>query len=276
MIDICVNCEKENELVPKRRICRKCYNKEKILNTKKNILIEREDICTKCNEIKIIPKCKRWCRDCKNIYERNRRSKYSDEKKTIEKQKNKKYYENIKKNTKEFVIDKKETKICSTCNKEKTLDSYFYAKCKGTIRASCKECTSNKRKEYYRNNKEKTIKQTTSYQISRCKIDPKYKLEKNMRCRLYHALKNQKADKLYRTKELVSCSLEELKIYIENLFTHGMSWEKVGKEIHIDHIKPCCSFDLTKEEEQKKCFHFTNLQPLWAEDNLSKGGKWDG
>ena len=44
---------------------------------------------------------------------------------------------------------------------------------------------------------------------------------------------------------------------------------------HIDHRIPCCSFDLTTEEEQKKCFHYTNLQPLWDKDNLSKGGKYD-
>ena len=54
-----------------------------------------------------------------------------------------------------------------------------------------------------------------------------------------------------------------------------MTWDKVGKEIHIDHIKPCAKFDLTKKEEQEKCFHYTNLQPLWACDNLMKGSKYD-
>ena len=57
------------------------------------------------------------------------------------------------------------------------------------------------------------------------------------------------------------------------MMKNGMCWEKLGKEIHIDHIIPCCSFDLVNEEKQKKCFHYTNLQPLWAKDNLSKGGK---
>lgn len=54
-----------------------------------------------------------------------------------------------------------------------------------------------------------------------------------------------------------------------------MSWELVGKDIHIDHIRPCCSFDLSNEDELKKCFHYTNLQPLWASDNLKKGGKYN-
>lgn len=52
-----------------------------------------------------------------------------------------------------------------------------------------------------------------------------------------------------------------------------MSWDNFG-EWYIDHIKPCCSFDLTDIEQQKKCFHYTNLQPLWAIDNLKKSGKY--
>ncbi len=73
---------------------------------------------------------------------------------------------------------------------------------------------------------------------------------------------------------LVGCDVEKLKIRFESQFTEGMNWAKfLDGEIHIDHIKPCASFDLTKEEEQKKCFHYTNLQPLWARDNLIKGSK---
>ena len=53
-----------------------------------------------------------------------------------------------------------------------------------------------------------------------------------------------------------------------------MSWENHGTW-HIDHRVPCAKFDLTKKEEQEKCFHYTNLQPLWAKDNLSKGNKYD-
>ena len=64
-----------------------------------------------------------------------------------------------------------------------------------------------------------------------------------------------------------------LQCYLEGKFTEGMTWENHGKW-HIDHIKPCCSFNLEDEEEQKKCFHYTNLQPLWATDNLVKSGKY--
>ncbi len=55
-------------------------------------------------------------------------------------------------------------------------------------------------------------------------------------------------------------------------FTNGMAWDDYG-DWHIDHILPCISFDLSDENQQKICFHYTNLQPLWATDNLKKGSK---
>jgi hypothetical protein len=76
------------------------------------------------------------------------------------------------------------------------------------------------------------------------------------------------------TMELLGCSIEEFKIYLEKQFTKGMNWGNYGKKgWHIDHILPCASFDLTDPEQQKKCFHYTNLQPLWAEDNYKKKDK---
>ena len=64
-----------------------------------------------------------------------------------------------------------------------------------------------------------------------------------------------------------------VKGFLEAKFKEGMTWENHG-EWHIDHIKPCVSFNLLDENEQKKCFHYTNLQPLWASENLSKGCKY--
>ena len=61
--------------------------------------------------------------------------------------------------------------------------------------------------------------------------------------------------------------------HIEKQFKEGMTWKNQGKW-HIDHIKPCCKFNLLDKEEQKKCFHYTNLQPLWSQENLSKGGNY--
>ena len=93
-----------------------------------------------------------------------------------------------------------------------------------------------------------------------------------MRRRIYGALKDGNASRDGRTEELLGCTIKECCKYIEEKFIDGMSWENMG-EWHIDHIQPCSSFDLSKDDEQKKCFHFSNLQPLWKHDNLSKGDK---
>jgi len=122
--------------------------------------------------------------------------------------------------------------------------------------------------------RQQCIKNAVNYERKMLDTNIEYKIKHVLRTRLWHALKNQKADKKYRTKQLTGCELPFLKGYLEAKFVEGMTWENHG-EWHLDHIKPCCSFDLKEEEEQKKCFHYTNLQPLWAADNLSKGGKYE-
>ena len=95
---------------------------------------------------------------------------------------------------------------------------------------------------------------------------------RTLRSRLYAAIKSKNAIKSNRTLELIGCSISYLMNYLKAKFTEGMTWENHG-EWHIDHIKPCCSFNLLEEEEQKKCFNYINLQPLWAKDNILKGCK---
>ena len=209
--------------------------------------------CTKCYKIKDLIKGRTICKECCN-------------------KESKKYYEKKKKEIKNIVIDITKKKICSKCNEEKTLDKYHIHKGKGTIRAACKACASKARKEYYKKNKEATIKKTTEYQNNRRKIDPQYRLRRNLRCRLYHALKNQKASKSDHTLELLGCSMGFLKGYLEAKFKEGMTWDNYGKW-HVDHIRCVSDFDLSDKEEQKKCFHYTNLQPLWASENLSKSNE---
>jgi hypothetical protein len=75
--------------------------------------------------------------------------------------------------------------------------------------------------------------------------------------------------------DLTGCSVHELCIHLESKFKHGMTWENYG-EWHVDHIRPCASFDLLKVDEQRQCFHWTNLQPLWALENLRKSSRWNG
>lgn len=102
--------------------------------------------------------------------------------------------------------------------------------------------------------------------------NPSFRMSVNLRCRIRDALKGKNKSK--STMELLGCSFEELKVHLESKFSEGMTWENYKYDgWHIDHIIPCASFDLSKEEDVKKCFHWTNLQPLWRKDNISKGCK---
>lgn len=77
------------------------------------------------------------------------------------------------------------------------------------------------------------------------------------------------------TIRLTGCSIQDLKHYLELQFQPGMTWDNYGLHgWHIDHIKPCASFDLTDPEQQKECFYFTNLQPLWAKENRMKSAQY--
>ena len=146
-------------------------------------------------------------------------------------------------------------KCCCTCKEWKPLTDYFNFKNHwDNLRNDCKTCLYK-----YRNN--------------RCKTDPEFKLLRTLRSRLRSALKSKNAIKSTKTLDLIGCSTSFLMGYLDAKFTEGMTWENHG-EWHIDHIKPCAKFNLLIEDEQRKCFHYTNLQPLWAKDNLSKGANY--
>lgn len=130
--------------------------------------------------------------------------------------------------------------------------------------------------DIYRKKYAKELKaKAKEYNRVRMLNDMKYVLRKrltNRVRRVINAISNG-AKKHRTTMELLGCDIDFFKKYFEEKFTDGMCWERIS-EIHCDHIKPCCLFDLTKKEEQEKCFHYTNLQPLWAIDNMKKGGKY--
>jgi len=101
--------------------------------------------------------------------------------------------------------------------------------------------------------------------------DPLFKITRSLRDRFKNALRSKRLAKTESPIELIGCSIPELRRYLENQWMPGMSWENYGlKGWHIDHSRPIKSFDLTQEEERRTCFHYTNLQPLWAADNLKK------
>ena len=101
----------------------------------------------------------------------------------------------------------------------------------------------------------------------RQKSNPRWIAEQRCRNRLHKLIKRR--SHVWSTRDLIGCSPAELVRYLEAQFVEGMSWG--NRELwHIDHIKPCASFDLTNPDEQKKCFHYTNLRPRWATENQAE------
>ena len=114
------------------------------------------------------------------------------------------------------------------------------------------------------------------YNNDRNANDLDFRLRGSLRARVRGAVKNQGGDKALKTIELIGCSIDHLRHHLESLWTEGMNWDNYGfgeGKWNIDHIIPCASFDLTDPEQQKQCFHWTNLQPLWQPENQSKGDK---
>lgn len=134
-----------------------------------------------------------------------------------------------------------------------------------------KEKKNQQNKDWYYANKEKTKERVTKSRNKR-KNQPKFKIERALRQRLRATVFGEY--KSERALNLLGCSVEEFKLHLESLWTEGMSWENYGfYGWHIDHILPCSSFNLLDPEEQRKCFHWSNMQPLWANDNLRKSDK---
>ena len=127
-----------------------------------------------------------------------------------------------------------------------------------------------RKQRFIKNNKAHINSYNRAWEKNRRKIDPMFSIKKNLRNRVWAALKGlSKSDK---TLELLGCRVEELKKHLENKFEDGMDWNNYGVW-HVDHIIPCANFDLSNPEQQKICFHYTNLQPMWGEKNIQKGSR---
>lgn len=175
--------------------------------------------------------------------------------------------------------------------------SEYREKNKDILYAKQRECRKRKSEQYkkmraihYLNHKEEILEKVKIYRQEKKKEiaikdrirkniyrknSIQFKLKETLRGRFFRCLKNGLHKKSAKTLEILGCSIPFLIKYLENQFKDGMSWENYGRKgWHIDHIKPCSSFDLSLPEEQQKCFHYSNLQPLWAIDNLKKGDKF--
>lgn len=176
--------------------------------------------------------------------------------------------------------------------------------CQGEISINawgeCKSCCQKRNSEYYQRNREKKLKKQkehnknnkkdvleyakkyreehreligkkmAAYRRERMKKDSVFRLASLYRTRLYQALKSRSFKKTKCSMRLVGCSWGELRSHLERKFVDGMTWDNYGAW-HVDHIIPLASAK-TNEEFEKLC-HYTNLQPLWAKDNLIKGDK---
>lgn len=214
-------------------------------------MLTKTKVCTKCNEKKLLSE----------FYKDSNQS--TGLRPDCKKCKNKIIKEYVVKNRDLYLLRKRNhNKIYSITHKErkKQTDKIWLEK--------NREHRRSYQKEYYQTNKNKINKK----QRNRRKTDIQFRLSNSLRSRLNLVLKRK--DKALSTMFLLGCEVDYLMYHIQEKFTKGMTWDNYGLDgWHIDHIRPCASFDLTEPKQQKQCFHYTNLQPLWAIDNLKKGSK---
>lgn len=132
--------------------------------------------------------------------------------------------------------------------------------------------TRNKQSRELRAKRKKEKK--PSSEAIRCKYDYAYLLYRRLYKSAYGGLRKLGLTVPNNVMVLIGCTRVQFKEYFESKFTDDMSWTRIN-EIHIDHIRPVISFDLRDIMQLKACFHYTNLQPLWAKDNILKGTIWN-
>lgn len=149
-------------------------------------------------------------------------------------------------------------------------------------RLASRDKASAQHKEWYLKNREKQLAARKKYRAEHPEIrsayrtkkrrsDPDFHLMECLRGRLFKAVRGM--SKSARTQELLGCTIPQLRAHLESQFRPGMTWENYGPVWHVDHIKPVASFDLIDPVQQRECFNFKNLQPLFAKDNLQKGAR---
>jgi hypothetical protein len=195
------------------------------------------------------------CKECKkNNFNFEKQNKYNKEyylknKEKINNYLNKNYNKEKKK---EYYLD----------NKEKIL-------VKNKIRSlNCYKTNPEKKKEYYLKNKEKINKRQLIYIKKQYNENLSFKIVMVLRSRFYLAL--LKGKKIKSILKLIGCSIEELKVYLEQQFKPEMNWGNHGIIWEIDHIKACANFDLIDLKQQQECFHYTNLQPLFKTTEIAE------
>jgi len=181
-------------------------------------------------------------------------------------------------------------KVCKGCLQQRPLSEFHRnpsskdgrdSRCKTCCRNEWKNLSPSKRRQemvqtrtWDKNNRSHVQRVSNLNDRKRRKIDSTFRLKDNLNVRLGLALKSQNQEKCFKTVALLGCTIEYFKDYIASQFYSGMTWDSYGLHTwHLDHIIPICKFDLSKEEEVKRCFHYSNYQPLLANQNWIKGGR---
>lgn len=212
----------------------------------------------------------RVCRECEREKNREYIRTHKKEKVMMDKLYRENNKEKIKENKKRYY----ETNKDLIREKQKQ----YYIENSKHIKNKVKEYRDNnidkvkeRKKIYYENNKDYLRKWHSIYEKNRRKKDPMFKLICATRHLIWGAIRDRAGfEKTKSTEEILGCNIEDFKLYIEEKFKDSMNWENYG-EWHIDHIIPISS--AKTEAEVVKLNHYTNLQPLWAEENIKKGNK---
>jgi hypothetical protein len=167
--------------------------------------------------------------------------------------------------------------VCVSCGEKKPRTAVFWEKNKMVddgLHYVCKKCRAVKvNKKQYKRDKGKI----NAYYRALRSSSPSYRIAMNLRVSLWGVLKRGGGKKADSVMAYIGCGIDELKVYLESKFTGEMSWDNYGKKgWHIDHIKPCASFDFTKEADLYKCFNYNNLRPCWAKENAAKSSNYNG
>ena len=168
------------------------------------------------------------------------------------------------------------TKKCTKCGYRKPMSQYYnHHTNKDGKDGSCMDCTRQRVKDRYHadpTHRDQHNKRCTNRQRIRRQTDPAFRLRRTLRARMTCALDGKlKHD---TTMALIGCSRDFLMGYLEAQFREGMQWGVRGS-FEVDHILPVSAFDLSSEFQQRKAFHYTNLQPLYQHENRQKSDKYD-
>lgn len=134
-----------------------------------------------------------------------------------------------------------------------------------------REAVLEKNRSYRKREGKKYVARAVELQKKYRHANPLLWLKLGLRARLSKALAGTL--KSSPTLELLGCPIAALQTHLESQFRPGMTWENYGPVWHVDHLEPCAKFDLSDPAQQRECFNFSNLQPLFAEENLRKAAK---